>query len=458
MEAPHKILKAFNLLKKDGETNLVLRKIKNGFYVYRERGVWIKDLKQSRPKFDYLGSITSEGVFKRKKITDLETAKLVIQSHGGKVFLPEQPRDQNIVPSVSVGDDERTILTILSMNGRASLKLISKITNLSKATAYSKIKRLEDNYGIRYFADIDAERLGYFRYLIFVKFRGNVPDAEEIKSIVSDEPHIQFAALTSGKYDLVLHVLSESQRDMAYFLHQLRAETKLSRYPSLWYTTPYYSRKHIFPLRSEFFKLLKGKIWKRTAEKPRPESGDLTEREYNVLFELSEDGSKNFIDIDKKYSYGNGTARYTYLKLKERGILSSITVTLEKLPIKYAAMLFLEHIEMDKFRKTRQNLLMEAIKDNKLTNKYTLTGNIDAPHSYLLVMPVFDENDLISTEEYLKKDIGGIQLSKIILIKNIIGYLCYRRLDNTYTNQYRLLVEEYKMIKPSRQISYEEKE
>ena len=458
MEAPHRILEAFESLRKYEGNNLILRKIKNGFYVYRETGAWIKELKHSRPKFEYLGSITQDGVFKRKRITDLETAKLVIQSHGGTVSLPEPPESRPTAISLSAEDVDRTILTILSMNGRASIKLICRITNLPKATVYSRIKRLEDDYGIRYFADIDTEKLGYFRYLIFIKLSGDIPDAEEIKDIVKDEPHIQFAALTSGKYDLVMHVLSESQRDMAYFLHRLRVETQLNKYPSLWYTTPYYSRMHIFPLRKEFFKLLKEKVWKRTPKKPRPEYGDLTEREYNVLLELNEDGSKNFIDIDKKYGYGNGTTRYTYLKLKERGILSYITVTLEKLPIKYTAMLFLEHIEMDKFRKTRQNLLMEAIKDTKLTNKYALTGNIDTPHSYLLAMPVFNEDDLISTEEYIKKNIGGIRLSKIIIIKNIVGSLCYRRLDNTYTNQYKLLVEEYKMIKPSRQLSYEEKE
>ncbi len=238
----------------------------------------------------------------------------------------------------------------------------------------------------------------------------------------------------------------------------MRVETRLNSYPSLWYTTPYYSRRHIFPLRNEFFKLLKEKVWKRTKEKPRPESGNLTEREYNILLELNGNGSENFVDIDKKYGYGGGTARYIYIKLKERGILSHITVTLEKLPIKYTAMLFLEHVEMDKFRKTRQNLLIETIKDTGLINKYALTGNIDTPHSYLLAMPVFTEDDLISTEEALKKNIGGIRLSKTIIIKNIVGSLCYRRLDNTYTNQYRLLVEEYKIIKPSRQLNYEEKE
>lgn len=455
MEAPKKVIEAFEYLKGSGERGLILRSIKGGFYVYRERGVWSKDLKRSKPVFEYLGSISKSGIFKRKGMSELEAAKFIIQSNGGKVTLPEIPREYNQTDKIIAEEDERRILTILSMNGRATLDLISTMTNLPKSTVYNKINVLKKRYGIRYFADMDTEKLGYFRYLIFVKFNELIPDYEEVKRITEKESCIQFAAFTSGKYDLVIHILSKSHRDMAYFIYRLRAETSLNRYPSVWYTTPYYSRKHVFPLREEFFELLKDKIWKRSAERPRPEKDDFTEREYNVLLELNRNGECSFTEIDEKYGYGRGTSRYTYLRLKERGVINNITITLEKIPIKYSAVFLLEHIDMNSFRGTRQNLLFEAIKDGPLIDKYSITGNIDTPDSYLLVMPVFNEDEMIETEGHIKKNVEGIKLSTMILVKTIVGSLCYRRLDKTYTNQYRLLVEEYKLLKPSKQVNYD---
>lgn len=125
---------------------------------------------------------------------------------------------------------------------------------------------------------------------------------------------------------------------------------------------------------------------------------------------------------------------------------------------KYTAILFIDVINMKQFDASRSRLLFETIKDTPLTNKYAITGDIGTPQSYILAMPVFNDGDLISTEEDIKKKISGIRMRKMVITDDVIGSLCYRRLDSTYTNQYKLLVEEYKIIKPAKQVDYNESE
>jgi DNA-binding Lrp family transcriptional regulator len=347
------------------------------------------------------------------------------------------------------------ILTILSMNGRATLDFIGKHVGLSKHPTYRRIKRLEENYGIKYIAEIDVSKFGYLGYMAFVKFRDKIPTLIDIHKVLEKEPRIQLVLLTSGEYDLIIYFLSDDPRDVAYFIFKLRGEGILASYPSDWYLTPHYTANFI-PLRDEFFELLKKSIWHRSKTTKRPTSKDLLEREYILLKELNKNGSASFTDIDEKYKLGKGASRYTYYKLKERGILRRMTISMQNLSVKYHVIFFTSSFYGTKFSKTRPNLLMEIIRDGPVINKYIQISEVGIPAGVMLVMPVFSDIDLKNTEDYIKNKVKWITFKKLIVTGIPIGSFCYRRFDNTYTNQYKILVEDYKILKYGERVNYDE--
>ncbi len=437
---PTKVAECLKRLRSEHHHYVAVKVIGGKHYAFEITSKWNAGKKKSVAVTGYLGRIKEDGTF-------------VPACHRQNVG---PAAERNNGPEALEDKYDKTILRNLSMNGRMTIPALAGRIGLAATSAGYWVKKAEEKYGIRYFAEIDTEKLGYIGYLVFVKFNDKIPQYEEIKQSIENEAAIQLAVLTSGEYDLIMYVLTTAPRDLAYLVYNLRANTPFSKYPSLWYTTANYFRSHTIPLRDEFFGLLKGRIWHRTREKPRPSETDITEREHNVLRELNLNGSAGFGDIDKKYGYGKGTSRYTYMKLKEKGILKRITITLGKLPLKYTSFMFVDIVDLSLFRKARPQLLLEAIKDTGVVNKYSLANETWIPESFLMVMPVFAEDDLIATEDEIKRKITGIRFRKMLVTKMIIGSFCFRKFDTAYTNQHRLLVEEYKLINESMRTDYGE--
>ena len=73
-------------LKKIAKFRLSLKVINNRYYVYEETGEWLKDRKQSRTISKYIGRITENGSFLKKKIrhdNEIEKAEALITEKGG---------------------------------------------------------------------------------------------------------------------------------------------------------------------------------------------------------------------------------------------------------------------------------------------------------------------------------------------------------------------------------------
>ena len=343
------------------------------------------------------------------------------------------------------------------MNGRASYGFIGNSLGIPSTTISNRLRNLERRYGVRYIAEVDTERLGYFGYFTFVKFRDKRPTLDELRAALGSEPKIQLVALTSGDYDLVIYFLEATHGDVAYDVYALQNLSPLGKYTSEWYTTPDFSGYGFVPLRDAFFDLLVKKVWLKTTEHRRPVGSDILMREYQILKELNSNGAVDFSEIERKCGLGRGAARYTYLKLKENGILKRITITMTSLPIRENIILQLKIDHGKEFEKTRVKLLSEIISQTgHPINKYALEGDIEIPQSVMLVMPTFNELDGHVEEESIQKRIKGITLSRLIITHVLIGSFCYRRFDNTYTNQYRRLVEEYKVLKRAKPTNYDE--
>lgn len=452
---PEKILLALERLKAERKRYISLKAISGGYYAYESTSIWDKERRRVKKITHYLGKINDEGIFTPSN--PRKGAHITANANRGAL---ENRHFKLSKERYKLVEDEMTqaILTALSMNSRIGLQRLGEMVGLKASAVEWQKRQLEKRYGIRYILEMDPERLGYFGYIALVKFKSRIPSSDEIYAVLGGEPHVQLVLLTAGKFDMLIYFLAKNARDLYYLVFTLQSLTLFDRYPSKWYVTQHLSVFTYIPIRDEFFNLLAEKVWKRTKEKAMPGDGALLPREYIVLRELNRDGAMSFTEIDRKNRFGKGASRYTYYKLKQKGLLKRLSINMDGLPIKYTAIFQSGILYGKEFAKARKNLLLDIISDNMYTNKYALVSDIGAPFGYMLVMPVMEDDELQKTEAYLNKAIKGTHTRKLVVTKVLIGSFCHRRYDIRYTNQYRLLVEEYKVLKPQPLVSYEDKE
>ena len=252
---------------------------------------------------------------------------------------------------------------------------------------------------------------------------------------------MQLAALTKGVYDVVIYAYADSNLTMVEIMVEIRS--KLAKYPSEWNVSYFYESSNFVPLRSEFVDLLKGKLLKR---------------EYAVLKELNRNGTESFVEIDRKYGFDEGRSQFTYHKLKEKGIIKRITLSMGKPPLMYIGIMKLSIIEVDKFKKNRPKLLMHAIAETRspLTN-FLLSGDVGNSDGVVYIVPVVHDGYLEELTEEIAKLRLGVRISTLVVTKMLVGNFCYRRFDYAYSSQYRTLLEGHD-IKPVEKVDYEQTE
>ena len=152
LELPPKIEVAVKKLKEECGCYIAVRKIGNGYYLYKEWKVWDLLHKKQELKTEYMGRITPEGAFRKSAISyklNLENAIKLIESEGGIVTMHA---DEGRTAKTDVEQADRSVLTCLSMNSRLPAKRMANISGISSGQVYNRIKNLEKKYGIEYTA------------------------------------------------------------------------------------------------------------------------------------------------------------------------------------------------------------------------------------------------------------------------------------------------------------------
>ena len=431
-EVPKEVGEAFVELKRSYPFFVALH-VQNGkFYVYRQSTRWDREKRKVRSTSEYLGRIMPDGRF---------VGRLSGSPRQQIASMAAEPKAQADPADAELSEIDAKLLTALSMNARPSLKFLSGFIGLKSTATQRRVKLLEQRFGIRYIAEIDVEKLGYSKFIITANFKERIPLIEEIRQACESNPNVQLAALTKGAYDAVIYAFADSNETMAETMVSIRS--KLAKYPSEWNVSYFYESSNFVPLRDEFVELLKGKLLKR---------------EYAVLKELNRNGTESFVAIDRRYGFDEGRSQFTYHKLREKGIIKRITLSMDRPPVKYIGIMKLSIIEVDKFAKSRSKLLLRSIKETRspLTN-FLLSGDVGNSDGVVYVVPVLHDGYL----EELTEDIAGLKLgvriSTLVVTKVLVGSFCYRRFDYAYTNQYKSLVEKYG-FKPVERVDYEQTE
>ena len=450
MEANTIIIKKFKELKSLYPFALSLKRISGRYYVYKESGIWEKELKRHKTISEYLGRIDESGRYIKKRRSakiDLETAKALIEENGGEVIWhTNRPNLESYQAGESkpyLKETDLKILTALSMNARIPASRLAEICGINKQKAYYHIKSLEKELGIKYILELNIERLGYLQYLILIKFEGNMPTQSELEDAISNEPRIQFAVITKGDYDLIMYLIDEDHVKAHENLVTLRSKTPFDKYKANWILT-YFAQAYSFvPIRDQFItRILSDKVWFKSKGARKPGKNQLKIREYNIIKELNKNSSINFTELDKLYNMSKGTSRYAYQTLQENGIIVRPTISATKTSINYIGVILISNIDYSRIKENRYKLLQDEIQYDKVLNKYALLGNIGAPtNGAISFLPITSEGNLDLFTQKVEKDLEGSIVKSLIVTKIIIGALCYRRFDNMYSNAYKLLIK-----------------
>ena len=430
-EVPTEVEEAFSGLKRTYPFFIALHVQHGKFYVYKQSTRWDKDKKKVRSKSEYLGRIMPDGKFLKKSGSPVQqTAVTAVE-----------PREQESNAYADLNEIDAKLLTALSMNARPSLKFLCSFIGLKSTATQRRVKLLEQRFGLRYIAEIDVEKLGYSKFIITANFKERVPLLEEMKEACEAVPNVQLAMLTKGSYDAVIYAFAASNSDMVQTMMRIR--NKLAKYPSEWNVTYFYEHFNFVPLREEFLELLKGKLLKR---------------EYAVLKELNKNGTESFVAIDRKYGFDEGRSQFTYHKLREKGIIRRVTLSMDRPPIKYLGIMKLTIVEVDKFNRSSAKLLTRTIKETRspITN-FVLSGDVGNSDGIVYIVPVIRDGYLEEVTEDIARLKLGVRISTLVVTKVLVGSLCYRRFDYSYSNQYRLLVES-RDLKQVEQVDYEQTE
>lgn len=437
---PVKILLAFEDLKSHGQGRFSLKIINGKYYVYKESSTYDKELKRSKSLSEYLGRITEKGKFidkKRKYETKPSKLEEEVRALGGRVLWGSSKTAKDAKADADINsltEIDKKILTCLSMNARMPFSDLAKLTGLTTQAAYARAKKLEKMLKLEYVHGVSTIDMGYLAFIIFVTFEREIPGMDELKQIFASEPRITFAAIVQGKeYDLFAGMLVESTVEANAVISKLRTNTALSGYNSAWNITPHMHYFGLIQKPDEFYdQVLMGRVWKRTADSPKPASGQILYREYAVLKELNRNGIVDFTSIDARYNLPRGTARYTTIELGKRQWLTNPSIDIKGMPIKYHVLFRFEYENMDAFKRTKSKLIEHLKGYNYLTNRYSFVGEIGSPNSLIAVMPVATDSDFYDEVEFIRDNIQGIKVKTYVLTNFIIGGMANRRYDSKY--------------------------
>ncbi|MGC8679813.1 MAG: hypothetical protein ACP5T6_00740, partial [Candidatus Micrarchaeia archaeon] len=341
MEVPKKIREVFERLRIEHEEPLTLKYIRGGYYVYSYYKIYDPELDKQVIKTYYVGKINKEGVFIAALSRQLETLQLSKETIGALEAISTLSKTDSI------------ILRCLSMNSKMERKKIAKLVEMSEVTVTNRIEKLNRSFNIKYTAEVNLKKLGFLRYIAFIKFEDKIPKIDEIKEAFEDDPRVLLVAMLKGKYDMMLYFTVENDIPLMDFIYKWRME-KLKSYKAEWYITAFSQIYGGTVIREKFFELLKDKLWHRTKETPHKLPTQISTKEYLVLKELCSDANRTFKDISIKVGFESPTeSNYIFEKLKERGIIDRLTISMTKLPIKYHVLFYLKFVDYETYSKYR---------------------------------------------------------------------------------------------------------
>jgi Lrp/AsnC family transcriptional regulator for asnA, asnC and gidA len=114
-------------------------------------------------------------------------------------------------------DLDRKLVTLLQKNGRASNIELAKALGVSEGTVRRRFRALVDDQVIRVVAIPDPTKLGQSTTAL-VGLQVDPSQVEPVADQIAQINEVQYAAITTGAYDIFLWVALSSPEELALFL------------------------------------------------------------------------------------------------------------------------------------------------------------------------------------------------------------------------------------------------
>ncbi len=205
----------------------------------------------------------------------------------------------------------RQILRALSENSRISILELSKKLGVSRRTVKERIKKAEQELGIRYTIELDEEMLGLnYPHIIMLKFI-NKPDYKEVIAMLEKYYIPQTVMLTRGKYDMLIFANATTSQDYVHWDKTM--QIALSKYGVLWQSSDVAHRQlGFFPARSVLIDRLA-----------------IPQKYKEMLKLLNTDARISFKEISGRLNMHFNTVAYNFKKLVELGYIKRFTLVMK---------------------------------------------------------------------------------------------------------------------------------
>ena len=457
-EYPEAVINRFDKLRGELPFPITLFRSGNHYYVVKQEYYRDQTGKLKRSKVEYLGRITDEGVFKFKNTgteSEVEVARAILRDYGENYRININRQSDDTIRGLT--DVDRQALTNLTMNARMPPIMLASNLGVPKDEAVSIRTSLRRKLSLSFIPDIRLTKIGFIEFAIFVKFLGKQPNPELVKIDLENSGWVQFAAFTSGEYDMIMFIVAESDEKLADVVKNIKGLQSFSSLDSRWYISYFHKTKSFVPLRPKAMEILKGRVWRRKRGSTKPESNQLLESEFNVLKCLTENGAMKFSNMEAKYNMSNGSARYAYDRLIRREILPRVTISINNAGVKSIGIIIMEIINDKAFQESRKKLIELIMEESAYhtINRFALVGDITNPEGVIFFIPMITGKELDDAISELNIKVNGITTSKIMITSIVVGRIPSRRIDPYYTSQWSALVSKYN-AKPVSPIIYDE--
>jgi DNA-binding Lrp family transcriptional regulator len=302
------------------------------------------------------------------------------------------------------------ILKKIYFNSRISLRKFGRELGISYHVVKSVLKKLEEEYEIKYTLELDEAALGFVPgKIVLVKF-GDKPSIDIIKGALVNDPYVQDAYLAEGDFDLLLYVVGLTQQEFGAW--QWRFRLKFSRQDAVLYVADN-SRTNVgfFPLRNEVIE----------------KSPVLSKSEKQILMLLNSNSRIKLVEIAKKLKVKDlDRVLYIIKKLKKMGIIkrfSALTQNPDK-KLFYAYTAYVNPTEEHtKLRiEFSKNILSNL--DSEIVNEYNVILDAQGSFDSLFICAFSDGEALAKRGSDLLKNLWSKEnpiIKKAILTGIIVG-------------------------------------
>jgi DNA-binding Lrp family transcriptional regulator len=235
----------------------------------------------------------------------------------------------------------RKIIRLLSENSRLSVSEIASGVNLSRNTARQRIRKAEEEFGIRYTVEFNEEALGLTHpHVILVKFTRK-PDYGEVKRILAQSHIPQIAARVNGNYDMLIYANAGSTKEYVYW--DKTTQVQLSKYGVLWQPSDLaFMHLGFCPLRNALIENL-----------------DVEKKYKDMLLLLNEDSRISFSEMSKRLGIHFNTVAYNFNKLMKAGYIKRFTIVMSKPPAVSMTSIFGKYIIAEGFEEDSMKMRKE---------------------------------------------------------------------------------------------------